>query len=256
MRVRSPQRPSQNAEQTSGPACIKNACAPLKTGVAQCDHVMHKRYCILALTQGARVRAARHMRFDSLNDAGSYTGSSVTRHNRAFAQRARSHHRAHRTRRLSSFQTIFSESHEAQRTSRSSVLPQHVHPDSTCRRAAGIGTKGGGKETCHMRCCSAAPKAGIIARPRAVTVRGEVLSTCHCHAFTTCCVTCQPHNAAPKTVRRQRSPPRILPTTAHDAAWRHPRRQPSPGRSGPAQPSVAKAADPCPIKPVGAENNL
>ena len=33
MRVRSPQRPSQNAEQTSGPACIKNACAPLKTGV-------------------------------------------------------------------------------------------------------------------------------------------------------------------------------------------------------------------------------
>ena len=35
MRVRSPQRPSQNAEQTSGPACIKNACAPLKTG-AQC----------------------------------------------------------------------------------------------------------------------------------------------------------------------------------------------------------------------------
>jgi len=36
MRVRSPQRPSQNAEQTSGPACIKNACAPLKTGVAQC----------------------------------------------------------------------------------------------------------------------------------------------------------------------------------------------------------------------------
>ena len=27
---------SQNAEQTSGPACIKNACAPIKTGVAQC----------------------------------------------------------------------------------------------------------------------------------------------------------------------------------------------------------------------------
>ena len=133
----------------------------------------------------------------------------MTRHNRAFAQRARSHHRAHRTRRLSSFQTIFSESHEAQRTSRSSVLPQHAHPDSTCRRAAGIGTKGGGKETCHMRCCSAAPKAGIIARPRAVTVRGEVLSTCHCHAFTTCCLTrhtCQPRNAAPETVRRQRCP--------------------------------------------------
>jgi len=39
MRVRSPQRPSQNAEQTSGPACIKNACAPLKTGVAQCARV-------------------------------------------------------------------------------------------------------------------------------------------------------------------------------------------------------------------------
>ena len=173
-----------------------------------------------------------------LNDVGSYTGSSVTRHKRAFAQRqrARSHNRAHRTRRLSSFQTIFLESHEAQRTSRLlSVLPQHAHPDSTCRRAAGIGTK-----ACHMRCCSAAPKAGIIARPRADTVRGEVLSSCHCHAFTTCCVTCQPRNAAPKTVWRQCSPPRILPTTAHDAAWRHPRQQPSPGRSGPAQPSVAK----------------
>jgi len=36
MRVRSPQRPSQIAEQTLGPACIKNTCAPLKTGAAQC----------------------------------------------------------------------------------------------------------------------------------------------------------------------------------------------------------------------------
>ena len=142
---------------------------------------MYKRHCTLALTHGAHVRAARHMQFDILTASNPTRGQSVTRHKRAFAQHARLHHRAHRTRRLSSFQTIFSESHEAQRTSsRSSVLPQHAHPDSTCRRAAGIGTKGGGKETCHMRCCSAAPKAGIIARPRAVTVRGEVLSTCHC----------------------------------------------------------------------------
>ena len=34
--MQSPQRPSQIAEQTLGPACIKNTCAPLKMGTAQC----------------------------------------------------------------------------------------------------------------------------------------------------------------------------------------------------------------------------
>ena len=72
--------------------------------------MMHKRDCIFVLAQGARVRAARHMRFDSLNDAGTTSDStrvqSATHHTRAFAQRARSHRRAHRMRRLSSCQTI------------------------------------------------------------------------------------------------------------------------------------------------------
>ena len=36
MRVRSPQRPSQIAEQTWEPRRQKNTCAPLKTGTAQC----------------------------------------------------------------------------------------------------------------------------------------------------------------------------------------------------------------------------
>ena len=41
MAVRSPQKAFQIAQQTLGPACIKNACAPLKTGVAQCDATRH-----------------------------------------------------------------------------------------------------------------------------------------------------------------------------------------------------------------------
>ena len=134
---------------------------------------------------------------EAFNDVGSYDwASSVTRHKRV---------RSTATRTLA--QPCSSHAPPQQlpddifRVTRSPAHVEIVVPDSTCRRAAGIGTK-----ACHMRCCSAAPKAGIIARPRADTVRGEVLSSCHCHAFTTCCVTCQPRNAAPETVRRQRCP--------------------------------------------------
>ena len=117
--------------------------------------------------------------------------------------------------------------------------------------------KAAAKMDAQIWCCKTAPRMESIARPPAVTLRGELLSTCHCHAFTTCCLMCKPCDDAPQRERRQRWPPCSEATAVEHGARISQRQQhPWAGSSALAQPSATAAADPCSIKPVGEENNL
>ena len=180
----------------------------------------------------------------------------MTRHRRASAQRARPHRHVHCTRRLNSFQTVCGCLPPDGNSKRTTRLRKSDGASAERRLAPGIGSNSGGKDGCQIWCCKTAPRMGSIARPPAVTLRGELLSTCHCHAFTTCCLMCKPCDDAPQRERRQRWPPRSAATAVEHGARSQRQQHPWAGSSALAQPSATAAADPCSIKPVGEENNL
>ena len=167
---------------------------------------MYKRDCILALTQGARFRAAQHMRFDSLNDVRSYTGpqcdASLTRFRYA-----------HRLSRLSSFQTICGSLLSASKSKRTKWLRKSDDARAERRLAAGISEARAAAETDAITAAATLLQVWEASRARLPSWRaetGELLATCHCHAFATYCLTCQPCPLSPLGRAVRCSPSAVL----------------------------------------------
>ena len=80
MRVRSPQRPSQIAEQTWEPRMQKNTCAPLKTGTAQCVHrqksIHSGRGKLFGKMELTAREGTRHRRAVHFHGCGPQTGTA------------------------------------------------------------------------------------------------------------------------------------------------------------------------------------